>query len=215
MAISKQLGKAYAIEPNCDRNQLLVNNSRQLNVEIRQGTAENIPYEDNKFDAVVALWILHYVDDLEQALAEMARVVDPTAPNARIVIVQGAPDNEVVNLINKACAPIAEESMVRSAVDHQGLLLATASRVFARYGFGNVSVARVDAYCNFPEEDLSARCERAATVLTDFWYKYHPRCGDMKNAFQPVLQDHFADRPFEVGDQAIILVAQPTASSEV
>ncbi len=105
VAISKQVGKAYAIEPNSDRNECLVSNSSESRVEIRKGIAENLPFEDNKFDAAVTLWILHYVDDLEQSLAEMARVVDPNAPNVRIVIVQGAPDNEVVNLINKAALP--------------------------------------------------------------------------------------------------------------
>lgn len=161
----------------------------------------------------MALWILHYVDDLEQSLTEMARVVDATTPNARIVIVQGAPDNEVVNLINKACAPIAQQGMLpgESAIDHQGFLLATAARVFARHGFGDISVARVDAHCNFPEKDLSVRCTKAAEVLTDFWYKDHPRNSDMKEAFQPVLKEHFASRPLEVGDQAVILIAKPTA----
>ncbi|KAM5430445.1 hypothetical protein McanCB56680_007208 [Microsporum canis] len=215
VAIAKQLGKAYAIEPNGDRNELLVSNSAQSSVEIRQGTAEKLPFEDNKFDAAVALWILHYVDDLEQSLAEMARVVDPTAPNARIVIVQGAPDNEVVNLINKACASIAQEGMLpgESAIDHQGFLLATAARVFTRHGFGDVSVARVDAHCNFPEDDLSVRCSKATDVLTDFWYKDHPRNGDMKEAFPPILREHFASRPLEVGDQAVILIAKPTSHS--
>ncbi|EGD87819.1 hypothetical protein H112_04289 [Trichophyton rubrum D6] len=212
VAIAKQLGKAYAIEPNGDRNEVLTNNSAQSSVKIRQGTAEKLPFEDNKFDAAVALWILHYVDDLEQSLTEMTRVVDATAPNARIVIVQGAPDNEVVNLINKACAPIAQQGMLaeESSIDHQGFLLATAARVFATHGFGNISVARVDAHCNFPEEDLSVRCTKAADVLTDFWYKDHPRNSEMKEAFQPVLKEHFANRPLEVGDQAVILIAKPT-----
>ncbi|KAL6904670.1 methyltransferase-like protein [Trichoderma evansii] len=214
VAIAKELGKVYAIEPNCDREPLLVNSSHQLDVEIRQGTAKNIPYEDNRFDAVVALWVLQYVDELEQSLAEMARVTNPNAPNARIVIVQAAPDIEVINLI-KAYALIAGESTSRSVVDHHGFLLATTSRVFAKYGFGNVSVARVDAVCNFPEEDLSARCEQAATVLTQLWYKDHPRCSNMKEAFQPVLRDHFADRPFEIGNQSIILIAQPTTLGEI
>lgn len=210
MAIAKVLGRAYAIEPNGDRNQLLLDAGSQNNVEIRHGTAENLPYGDNTFDAAVALWILHYVDDLEKSLAEMARVVDPTAPNSRLVIVQGAPDNEVVNLINKACAPIAAQNMEGSAIDHQGLLLATAARVFTRHGFGDISLERVDAHCNFPEADVSVRCERAADVLTNFWYLEHPRADEMKSAFQPVLAEQFADREFEVGDQAVILIAKPT-----
>lgn len=214
MAIAKQCGKAYAIEPNHDRNNVLVKNSSESQVEVRGGSAERVPFEDNKFDAVVALWILHYVDDLEQSLSEMARVVDPAAPNARIVIVQGAPDNEVVNLINKACGPVAEESMApgESAVDHQGLLLAAAARVFSLHGFGNIQVARVDAHCNFPEADLATRCAAAADVLTDFWYRDHARGGDMRKVFVPILEEHFASRPYEVGDQAVILIARRTAA---
>ena len=216
IAIAKELGKAYAIEPNLDRNELLISNSSQSTVEIRQGTAEKLPFPDNRFDAAVALWILHYVDDLEQSLSEMARVVDSAAPNARIVIVQGAPDNEVVNLINKACASIAEESMFpgESAIDHQGFLLDAAAKVFTRHGFGDISVSRVDAYCNFAESDLYVRCNKAADVLTDFWYKDHPRNKDMKEAFQPILMEHFASRPLEVGDQAVILIAKPTRSPQ-
>lgn len=60
------------------------------------------------------------MDDLEQSLREMVRVVDPAAPNARIIIVQGAPDNKVLSLISRACVAIAEESMAKgeSAVNH-------------------------------------------------------------------------------------------------
>lgn len=33
------------------------------------------------------MWILHYVHDLEKSLREMARVVDPGLPNAKLVII--------------------------------------------------------------------------------------------------------------------------------
>ena len=32
----------------------------------------------------------------------------------------------------------------------------------------------------------------------------------MKKAFAPVLQEQFADRDYEVGDQSVILIAQPS-----
>ncbi|KJZ73406.1 hypothetical protein HIM_07200 [Hirsutella minnesotensis 3608] len=120
----------------------------------------------------------------------------------------GAPDNEVVNLINKAYA--AAVGTNQASLDHQGLLLATASRVFTRHGFGDITLTRVDVHCNFPEEDLTTRCEQAAAVLTDFWYKDHPKNADIRDAFQPILREHFADRAFEVGDQAVMLVARPS-----
>ncbi|EJP63966.1 methyltransferase-like protein [Beauveria bassiana ARSEF 2860] len=214
LSIAKKVGKAYAVEPNSDRNGLLVKNCSEAPVQVYKGTAENLPFEDNKFDAAVAVFILDYVDDLERSLREMARVVDPAAPNARIVIVQGTPDNEAINFINRACAHIAEESMAQgeSAVSHQGLLLATAARVFTQHGFGDIQVRRVptDCVCSFPEADLSTRCKVAANILTDIWYKDHQRVEDMRAAFEPILEEHFSSCPWKVGDQAVLLMAKPT-----
>jgi len=211
--VAKRVGKAYAVEPNSDRVDLLIHNGETSNVYVAKGTAEALPFPDKKFDAVVAMWILHYVDDLEKSLREMVRVVDPTAPNACVVIVQGAPDNEVVNLINKACASIAESGLHTSAIDHQGFLLATASKVFSAHGFGDITLKPVAAYCNFPEEDISKRCVQAADVLAGLWYLSHPKLDEMKAAFIPILEQHFTDRAFEVGDQAVILIARPTGSN--
>ncbi|KAF4470142.1 methyltransferase [Fusarium albosuccineum] len=203
-AIADKLGKVYTVKLDADWD------SKQPDDEIEKEDFEEIPFADNRFDAVVALWALHHVQDLGKCLSEMARVVDPTAPNARIIIVQGAPDNEAINLINKVCGPIAQETMSGSVIDHQGVLLATASRIFNEYGFGNITLERVDVHCKFPAEEISLRCEKAASVLTDLWYKDHPRANDMKEAFQSVLREHFANRPFEIGDQAVILVARPS-----
>ncbi|KOS22414.1 putative methyltransferase [Escovopsis weberi] len=211
--IAKQLGKAFAIEPNAERNDIISQKGRESNVEITQGTAESLPYGDKSFDALVALWILHYVDDLEAALTEMVRVVDPAAPNARLIIIQGAPDNDLVDLLNRVCIPIAAgEGAPR---DHQGLLLATAARVFSRHGFGDITLSRVLATCDFPEEDVSERCDRAAEVLTDFWYAGHPRAEEMRRSFGPALREHFGRGAREVKDQAVMLVARPTNPKRV
>ncbi|PHH92285.1 hypothetical protein CDD83_8099 [Cordyceps sp. RAO-2017] len=55
IAIAEKFGKAYAIEPNGDRNEVLVKNGKHAPVEIRQGSAESLPYSDKQFDAAVAL----------------------------------------------------------------------------------------------------------------------------------------------------------------
>lgn len=140
----------------------------------------------------------------------MARVVDAQAPNARIVIVQGSPDNEVVNLINRACAPIAEKAGLKgSAYDHQGYLLAECARIFTRHGFGKITLKRSNAWVNFKSEPLEKRIEEAAEVLTGFWYLGHLERKNMEQALVPILQEHFADRDYEVGDQSVILIAEP------
>jgi SAM-dependent methyltransferase len=204
------VGKAYALEPNIERNDLIVSHGESANVHIAKGTAEGIPYCDRKFDAVVAMWILHYVEDLEKSLTEMVRVVNPAAPNARIVIVQGAPYNDIINLINETCGPIAARDTDTPTVDHQGFLLAKACDVFTAHGFGDISLEPVHAYCNFPEKELSIRSSCAASVLANLGYPSHPRLEEMKKAFIPVLEKHFADNPFQVGDDGVILVAKPT-----
>ncbi|KAF5023424.1 hypothetical protein F66182_4524 [Fusarium sp. NRRL 66182] len=206
LAIAEMHGASYSIEPNTERREQQAGNIKS-NVHVRQGVAESLPFEDNMFDAVVALWILHYVHDLEASLTEMVRVVNPAVPNARLVIVQGAPDNEVVHLINKACIPLEGH-----AVDHQGLLLATAARVFTNHGFGDITLTHVDTYCNFPEEDLQLRCGQAAKVLTNLWYLDHPRSSDMQASLQSILREHFKTSPSQVGDQGVMLVARPARS---
>jgi ubiquinone/menaquinone biosynthesis C-methylase UbiE len=85
--IAARTGKAYSIEPNADRNSIQAVKAQESGVEIANGSAENIPYGDGFFDAVVAMWVMHYVDDLDKSLRELVRVANPEAPNARIVIV--------------------------------------------------------------------------------------------------------------------------------
>ena len=47
------------------------------NVEIQQAPAERLPFEDASFDHAVCTWVLCTVDDLDQTLAEVRRVLKP------------------------------------------------------------------------------------------------------------------------------------------
>lgn len=204
--IAARTGKAYSIEPNPDRNSIQANSIENEGIELVQGTAEDIPFADATFDAVVAMWVLHYVDDLEKSLQEMARVTDRSAPNARLIIVQGAPDNEVIHLMNSICAPISAEN---NRPNHQGYLLRTAAEVFTKCGFADVSLHRVEAFCEFREEDLEERCNEAAEVVAGLWCLNDANFEQMKHALIPRLRFHFLDRQYAIGDQAVFLVAKP------
>lgn len=46
-------------------------------VKLKTGWAEQIPFEDEKFDAVVSCNVFHYVREPRAALGEMARVLKP------------------------------------------------------------------------------------------------------------------------------------------
>ncbi|KAE8382969.1 putative 2-heptaprenyl-1,4-naphthoquinone methyltransferase [Aspergillus bertholletiae] len=210
MELAARNGKAYSIEPNADRNSIQAMNARNCGVEIAQGSAESIPYPDCHFDAVVAMWVMQYVQDLEKSLHEIVRVTDRSAKNSRIVIVQGAPENEIVELQNTACAPVSASNPLPN---HQGYLLHKAVQVFTECGFDDITFHRVDAYCEFLEEDLAVRCEKAADVVAGLWCLNDERYEDMKQALIPRLRSHFEDRPHAIGDQVAVLVAKPRVSN--
>jgi SAM-dependent methyltransferase len=46
-------------------------------VEARVADATDLPFEDDSFDLVAALWMLYHVSDLDRALAQVRRVLRP------------------------------------------------------------------------------------------------------------------------------------------
>ena len=46
-------------------------------VELREGQAESLPFDDRTFDALTFTYLLRYVDDPRTTMAELARVVKP------------------------------------------------------------------------------------------------------------------------------------------
>jgi demethylmenaquinone methyltransferase / 2-methoxy-6-polyprenyl-1,4-benzoquinol methylase len=49
-------------------------------IELIEGRAEELPYEDATFDAVTATYFLRYVDDVPASVDELVRVAKPGAP---------------------------------------------------------------------------------------------------------------------------------------
>jgi len=206
-AIASQVGRCTTVEPHGSRVATLnerADDGHTGSIEIIPGQAESLPFPDRAFDAVLAAWVLPYVDDLEGSVREMARVCDVEHPQARVVLLGGAPDNELVRLLNETCVPLADEPH-----DHQGFLLATAAEILARHGFRHFSLHRTEAALHFPEIAPRERVRVAATTLVDLWYEDHPRAGDMREAITPALHHHFARRPHAIGDQGVALIARP------
>ncbi len=201
--IAARLGSVTTVEPHAAREESM----RPLaghGVTVLPGYAERLPLGDAKFDAAVATWVLHYTDDPVTAVAEMARTVDREAPEARIVLVQGAPDNELIDLWNRTCAPLLGEPR-----DHQGYLLTRAAHVLAERGFDDISFTRARVDVVFPEEGAEARAQAAAGVLAEFWNTGHPRLTQLREALLPALREHFATGTDRFHDDAVMLLARP------
>jgi len=69
-----QAGRVVGIDPN---EGMLAVARKSPEVEWRAGIAENLPFEDETFDAVVSQFAMMFFDDREKAVLEMERVLRP------------------------------------------------------------------------------------------------------------------------------------------
>jgi ubiquinone/menaquinone biosynthesis C-methylase UbiE len=55
----------------------MVELARGRGVDARLGDAQELPFEEESFDCAIAAWMLFHLPDVEQGLAELARVLRP------------------------------------------------------------------------------------------------------------------------------------------
>jgi arsenite methyltransferase len=93
-------GKAVGIDLS-DAMTLMAKNlcSGLLNTEFETANATNLPFDDHAFDVVTATQCLSYVYEIEQALAEIYRVVKP---GGRVILIDTDWDTLVWNCTNQA-----------------------------------------------------------------------------------------------------------------
>ncbi|MFE0459474.1 methyltransferase domain-containing protein [Kitasatospora sp. NPDC058965] len=205
--IAERIGRVTTIEPHAAR-EAAMRPLADRGVRVLPGRAEELPFSDGGFDAGVATWVLHYCDDPDRAVAELARVVDRSHPEAKVVLVQGAPDNELIALWNRTCADLLGEPR-----DHQGYLLSRAAAILAERGFADVSFTRARVDVVFPEAGAEAKAAAAAQVLAAFWNTGDPRLAELSAALLPALRAHFATGTDRFNDDAVLLVARPRCTA--
>jgi 2-polyprenyl-6-hydroxyphenyl methylase / 3-demethylubiquinone-9 3-methyltransferase len=72
-----------AIVYGIDQSQNCINKAKEhsaqvgLTIDYQYGVAENIPYEDNSFDALICVDVLEHVSDLHKTISEIYRVLKP------------------------------------------------------------------------------------------------------------------------------------------
>jgi SAM-dependent methyltransferase len=73
-----------------DQSERMVELARAAGVDARVGDVEDLPFDDASFDCVAANWMLYHVPDLDQGLAEIARVL---VPGGRLVAITNGKDH--------------------------------------------------------------------------------------------------------------------------
>jgi SAM-dependent methyltransferase len=159
-------------------------------ITAREGRIEALPLPDHAYDAALATWVLQYTDDPMRAVAELARVA-----RRRVVIVQAAPDNELVEVYN------IEAAIAGQPRAHHGYLLAGAAERLERAGFA-VELSRVHVAVPSPR---GARALADTFARMHFWQ--HAKLAELIAATEPVIAKLLADKG-HVTDDAVVLAAR-------
>jgi SAM-dependent methyltransferase len=73
-----------------DQSERMVALARERDLDAQVGDVQSLPFADASFDTAVAAWMLFHAADLDQALAELARVLEP---GGRLVAVTNGTDH--------------------------------------------------------------------------------------------------------------------------
>lgn len=135
-----------------DRNEgmLAVARSTSQEIDWRAGIAENLPFPDNAFDAVVSQFGLMFFEDRRQALREMRRVLKPGGRLAVAVFCSlgNTPGyRSMVDLLNRLFGERHADALRAPYAlgDEDGLLA-----LFRDAGLAEVSLATVEGEARFP-----------------------------------------------------------------
>lgn len=156
------------------------------------------------FDAVVVISVLENAEDVEDLLLSLTDFVDREVHLAKVIVVQGAPDNEADNLASQSYAAF---NPARQIVNHQGVLLDRAQHSLKDAGFDPISLQRVGETYSFPGSDVSVISVEAAEGLAGIWYVDEESIQVLKDHLIPILEHHFTDCPNEIGNELAILTA--------
>ncbi len=76
---ASRLGITYGVEPSKEMAKL----AEKRGIKVKIGTAERIPFENDRFDTVLLSTVLSYVDDPQKAIEEAFRILKP---NGHVVV---------------------------------------------------------------------------------------------------------------------------------
>jgi SAM-dependent methyltransferase len=124
---------------------------RNPSVEVRQGRAEDIPFDNAAFDIVLAQLVLHFVSDPSRAAAEMRRVLRPGGRVAACVwdSVDGMQMFRLFWDAAVAVDPDASEDVRALRFGSEGEMV----EVFESAGFQNVSETTLNVSSTYTDFD--------------------------------------------------------------
>jgi SAM-dependent methyltransferase len=131
-----------------DQSERMVELTRARGIDARLGDVQELPFEDETFDCVVAAWMLYHVADLDRGLAEIARVL---RPGGRLVAVTNSKRHSQEL---KALIGVRGESTFSAENGEESL----------RLHFAGVERRDADGYAIFEPDEVIAYVEASANL---------------------------------------------------
>lgn len=75
--LAASLGSEFVVGVDPTWNQVVVASKRDGGVKIARASAHRLPFSDGTFDAVVACLVFEHIEDVDDAIAEVSRVLAP------------------------------------------------------------------------------------------------------------------------------------------
>ena len=102
------------------------------NIQLQQGVAESLPFEDASFDLVISRYSAHHWHDVGQALREVRRVLKP---GGRAIIMDVvSPGHPLLDIYLQTVEVLRDTSHVRNYAPGEWLRLLTADRLMLEFG---------------------------------------------------------------------------------
>jgi SAM-dependent methyltransferase len=134
-----------------DLSQRMVELARERGVPAIVADIEDLPFGDEAFDCVAALWVLHHLPDVDHGLGELARVL---APGGRLVVVAFGSEN------------LAElyELLEQPSLGDGGFSRESGEAALRRH-FGHVERRDADGTVVFPDRDAVQAYLRSLVLI--------------------------------------------------
>ena len=134
-----------------DQSERMVELTRARGIDARVGDVQDLPFEDETFDCVVAAWMLYHVADLERGLAEIARVL---RPGGRLVAVTNSKRH-------------SQELKALIGVHGESTFSAENGEASLRRHFAEVERRDADGYAIFEPDEAIAYVRASANLWGD------------------------------------------------
>jgi SAM-dependent methyltransferase len=120
--------------------------TRLPDVDVRRAAAEELPYEDDTFDAALAQLVVHFMADPVAGLTEMRRVARPGGVVAACVWDSG-PDGGPLSIFDAAARELHPD--VPGEVDRAGTREGHLAQLFGEAGLAHVEAGRIGVTLGF------------------------------------------------------------------